>query len=235
MDYPQRFGRLTAISEAAPHVTSGGRKIKMVNCVCDCGSHTIVALNKLKAGATQSCGCLAKEKARQTIKTAAAESLRKKTDRRNDLVGERFGAWTIVRVFVRGGISYANVVCDCGEESEVTINSLVRGTSKGCGRCGNKKSHDTFKKRECVEGTAMCRLTQKVRSDSATGVKGVYINKRNGKFVAELKLSGVKHWLGEFYTLEEAKKARAKAEEQYFDPLLARYGRPKTMEDIREP
>ncbi len=51
----QRFGRLTATQRSA----RGGRSYWL--CDCDCGNQTSVALNKLKTGHTQSCGCLHRE------------------------------------------------------------------------------------------------------------------------------------------------------------------------------
>jgi hypothetical protein len=52
----QRFGRLYVLNRAP----SGGRRT-MWSCRCDCGAQVIVDACALKSGATQSCGCLAKE------------------------------------------------------------------------------------------------------------------------------------------------------------------------------
>ncbi len=48
----QKFGRLTTISYNGDSVW---------NCLCDCGTYKLVKSNKLKIGATRSCGCLRKE------------------------------------------------------------------------------------------------------------------------------------------------------------------------------
>lgn len=55
-----------------------------------------------------------------------------------------------------------------------------------------------------------------VKQNSTTGVKGVYPHFR-GKFSAEIRQHGKKHYLGLFSTIEEAKKAvQQKREELHF-------------------
>jgi hypothetical protein len=56
----QKFGRLTVVSIAPP---KNGRPAW--NCVCECGETRVVYTFSLTSGNTQSCGCLAREKARQ--------------------------------------------------------------------------------------------------------------------------------------------------------------------------
>ena len=53
----QRFGRLTVISYAG----IDNNKKTLWNCVCDCGSDTVVRSNILRRGLTKSCGCIQKE------------------------------------------------------------------------------------------------------------------------------------------------------------------------------
>lgn len=64
----EKYGRLTVIADAEPHFTARGRKMKMVRCLCDCGNVKDVAASQLASGKTKSCGCIAKEKAKDTIK-----------------------------------------------------------------------------------------------------------------------------------------------------------------------
>jgi len=47
--------------------------------------------------------------------------------------------------------------------------------------------------------------------DSLTGVKGVDLDRRRGKFRARITTSGKEHWLGRFNTVEEAEAAYASA------------------------
>lgn len=56
----KRFGRLVVLSSADKM-----HKKTAWNCLCDCGNYTITTSDSLKSGKTQSCGCLAKERARE--------------------------------------------------------------------------------------------------------------------------------------------------------------------------
>ena len=60
-----------------------------------------------------------------------------------DRTGERFGAWTLVRVDDSG--KRALVGCECGHHRQIAVEALTSGESGGCG----------------------CRLTPKLRPDPA--------------------------------------------------------------------
>lgn len=57
----QKFGRLTVISRANNHITSGGNIIAKWLCKCECGNTCEVSSQKLRSGRTNSCGCLSRE------------------------------------------------------------------------------------------------------------------------------------------------------------------------------
>lgn len=57
---------------------------------------------------------------------------------------------------------------------------------------------------------------RRVRSDSKSGVLGVWYNKPSKKWIAQITVNGKKTHLGVFETLEEARKARIEAEKKYF-------------------
>lgn len=50
-----------------------------------------------------------------------------------------------------------------------------------------------------------------VSSNSTTGITGVYFNKSQNKFIAQIKVNNLWHYLGCYTTLEEAAAARAEA------------------------
>ena len=54
----QRFGRLVIVDRA----TGGGKHIYW-NCICDCGTSTVVRGDRIASGWTASCGCLQRERA----------------------------------------------------------------------------------------------------------------------------------------------------------------------------
>jgi hypothetical protein len=50
-------------------------------------------------------------------------------------------------------------------------------------------------------------INSKIRSDNKTGYRGVVLNKKTGKYQAEYKLDGSRHYLGLFETPELANEA----------------------------
>lgn len=60
-----------------------------------------------------------------------------------DLVGVRFGSWTVVRKlddYPEGSVTW-HCVCDCGNTGDVTTSNLVGNKSKGCRACGARRGH----------------------------------------------------------------------------------------------
>lgn len=52
----------------------------------------------------------------------------------------------------------------------------------------------------------------KIRSDNTTGAKGISLDKRNGRYIAQFYIKSKKYHLGTYATLEEAKLARRRKE-----------------------
>jgi len=57
----RRFGRLVVLSEAPRRITPSGYKVRIMNVLCDCGTHKEIHLQSLKNGQTVSCGCRMRE------------------------------------------------------------------------------------------------------------------------------------------------------------------------------
>lgn len=56
-----RFGRLTVKGLAGSRLRADGARVKRWECICDCGTATIVETGALRSGNTRSCGCLQRE------------------------------------------------------------------------------------------------------------------------------------------------------------------------------
>lgn len=54
---------------------------------------------------------------------------------------------------------------------------------------------------------------------NTSGVRGVYFNKKRGKWVAQIMFKGKCYYLGGYDKLEDAAKARARGEEMFDDFL----------------
>ena len=60
-------------------------------------------------------------------------------------------------------------------------------------------------------------------SDNFSGVRGVYFERKTGKYRARLKFQGKLYNLGSFTRLEDAVKARQRGEEEIYGKFLADY------------
>ena len=109
----QRFGRLIALEE-------GPKKGNCTtwNCKCDCGAYKNVRTTQLTGKRTQSCGCLQKERTRQTNQS-------------EDLSGKRYGRLTVIKRLPNSSIWECR--CDCGNTINTTTNHLKSGHTQSCG------------------------------------------------------------------------------------------------------
>lgn len=70
----KRFGKLTVIRRAG----TNKNRAALWECVCDCGAYKTITGSALRTGHTQSCGCLQKKIAGNTIKSFNKTGLRSK-------------------------------------------------------------------------------------------------------------------------------------------------------------
>ncbi len=126
----QRFGRLIVVEGAPNHKGGQARWV----CRCDCGNETVNLSANLRGKGAQSCGCLSRERARETMAL-----LREKKNRQleSDLLGHKFNRLTVIRFYdfdpSQRAVKRWLTVCDCGKEVIVRTNALVMGRTKSCG------------------------------------------------------------------------------------------------------
>lgn len=193
-----RFGRLTAL-EPTGEVVRGSA---VWRCRCDCGGEASVPLGQLTAGCRKSCGCLGHPA-------------------RKDYIGRRFGRLTVTAYAgKRDGMHRWQCRCDCGRETEVGQTLLQSGKTKSCGCLQSETYRENLK---LVDGTSVTMLeaTRERRIASNTsGYTGVYLDKKRGKWVAQITFKGRTYYLGAYAEKAEAVKARQRGEEEFFEPFL---------------
>lgn len=107
----KRFGKLTVLHEAEKI----GEKVHWM-CICDCGNLKSVSTRHLTKGDTKSCGLC-----------------------EHDLIGKRFGRLTVLAISKRERTQSGSIKicfrcqCDCGNQIEVTYQSLKSGSTISCG------------------------------------------------------------------------------------------------------
>jgi hypothetical protein len=150
---------------------------------------------------------------------------------RKDYSGEKIGDWKIVgdtglTSKHNGQIVIAKNLIT-GEYKEITPGNLRNGKKtsqmKQLADQNLKKIEDKYRK----DGIMINKLTEKIRSNNTTGVKGVYWDKSVNKWRAKLTFKGKVVLNRTFYTKEEAIAARLAAEEKYFKPILEKYNQTK--------
>ena len=194
----QRFGKLTVLGpEESPE--AGGRV--QWRCRCDCGARITADTGRLTGGYRKSCGCLARTE-------------------RKDWIGRTFGSLTVTAYDgKRGGRHYWRCVCLCGGEAVVSQSNLQGGHTKSCGCLWDPASTRHFVDGTCIESIR----SRRVSAGNRSGVRGVYRNRRTGRWAAQITFRGKTRYLGSFDSLEEAAGARAEAE-KIFDDFLKQHG-----------
>lgn len=201
----QRFGKLTVREKLPP---SGDGRTKWL-CDCDCGNSCAVNSYALRKNKQQSCGC----------------------GKIKDVVGKKFGHLTVLKkseryIMLSGRKKFLwECRCDCGETVYRMSEKLQEGKQCACRNCMLKTAAAAMtEKAGFVEGTQLCRLSStKANANSSSGIRGVFFNRRSGKWRATIKFQGKDHYLGEYAEMADAVKARQQAEELYFAPVIEKY------------
>lgn len=143
---------------------------------------------------------------------------------KKDITGQRFGMLVALKPTDKRDNRRAIVwecVCDCGNICEKSIIHLGVNTFS-CG-CYHKKSVAKNGKVGAVENTKLGNLNEKISKNNTSGVKGVCRFK--DRWRAYIKLNKKQISLGVYSRFEDAVKARKRAEEELYEPILNRYGK----------
>ncbi|MBE6038240.1 MAG: hypothetical protein E7218_03445 [Anaerofustis stercorihominis] len=143
----------------------------------------------------------------------------------SDISGRTFGRLTAIRALDerdKNGYVMWHCVCSCGNEIDVSYNSLLYSNMQSCG-CMKKEHSEHLKDYLThVAGTSVDILkSKKVPSDNTTGYKGVYLIR--GKYVAKIVFQKKAYNLGSFDCITDAAEARKEAEELLFDGMAKHY------------
>lgn len=148
--------------------------------------------------------------------------------KRPDLTGKKIGTLTVLELSDRYGTRGARkcrlwkCLCDCGRVTYKATDVLNNPSISMCKACAGK--YGAQKAREgagFVDGTQLSRIRNiSESSDNVSGVRGVYLDTKTGKYRARIKFQGKLRNLGTFTNLEDAVKARRLAEEKTFGAYL---------------
>lgn len=212
MENGSRIGRWTVLQE----VKKG--KYRYYKCRCDCGNEKEIYYRTLETGRSQSCGCLRQERTKS---------------RARDLTGMRFWRLEVLqRDPERAG--YWLCRCDCGRETSVRAEHLSGSNSatKSCGCLSaelssargaesiGKNAEEQMAINRALKTNIQVIKTKTPPVNNKSGCKGVRWDESRQRWAAYITVHGKRKYLGRYTSLENAKKARQNAEEEFFAPLL---------------
>lgn len=138
----QRFGRLTVIGEVPKE--ERGCKVRVLICKCDCGNIVNIRAGNLASGNSTSCGCFAKENARNLYE--------------RKVIGERFGRLLVESTYYDDNDKRRAVcLCDCGKYTDVRVGDLFSGMTRSCGCLRAEATHE--RRFEDITGQVFNELT----------------------------------------------------------------------------
>lgn len=219
----QRFGRWNVIK--LDHMD----KESFWLCQCDCGNCRAVRIGDLKNGSSFSCGCYQKEMASKFNIEQNEYNLSGKYGVGYIKSGKEFYfdiedydliknyKWNIVETGYIGAI-----IRGTKRKDRIPLHRLILGL---CFENNNKNlivdhiDHNLFDNRK-----SNLRIVTKLennwnsikRKDNTTGYKGVYLDKKYGKYEARISVNKKEIYLGYFYDIEDAALARKNAELKYY-------------------
>ena len=198
------FGDLTVVGKSKKRTKLG----TYWTCLCSCGYTCEATASELVNGYKTHCGC-------KTVKKYASA----------DIMGQRFG-WLVALYQTEKRDKKGSVIwhcrCDCGNEVDVSYNSIMYANQVSCG-CKQKEHMASLGKYLThVNGTSIDAIkSKKVPTDNTTGYKGVYFVR--GKYVAKIVFQKKQYFLGTYDDIEDAAQARREAEEVLFDGVTQFY------------
>lgn len=193
----QRFGMLTVIAQIDKQSPLGWFWL----CKCDCGGTVEAPSRQLLSGYRKSCGCLS----RPPLK---------------DFIGKRFGMLTVIGYEgKRAGMHRWRCKCDCGKETVVGQTLLQTGKTKSCGHLQREIYAENLQLIDRTSVTLLEASRNRILSTNTSGYAGVYLQKKSGKWAAQITFKGKTYYLGAYHRIEDAIKARKRGEEMWDDFL----------------
>lgn len=189
-----KFGKLTVLNKSENRAKD---RNPLWRCRCDCGNEIETTKRKLVTGNVSSCGCGRKPPLK-------------------DWIGKRFGRAVVLEYAGKeNGRHMWRCRCDCGREFIANQSNLQDGQTTSCGCKQKERTGLHFAEGTFVEGIQ----SQTISQANTSGIRGVYFNKKRGKWVAQIMFKGKCYYLGGYDKLEDAAKARARGEEMFDDFL----------------
>lgn len=221
----QTFGRLTVLKRVEDRIESNGRKRTQWLCQCSCDKNNKVKVttNLLKSEYTKSCGCLQKERSKES----ASKTFKKYN--RYDLSGEYGIGYTSkdeefyfdledydkIKDYCWYIDNKGYVVARLNDKKHILLHKLLFSESN---EVDHKKHNPNDNRKEnlrvVTHGKNM--FNKYLYKNNSSGVAGVTWHKKINKWQATITKNKKNIHLDYFDKLEDATRVRKEAEDKYF-------------------
>lgn len=208
----QKYGMLTVEALADPSSNGSRRWL----CRCECGNTKVVLETNLKSFHTKSCGCI----------------------KSPELTGQVFGKLTVIgrsdKRSPRGQRTTPlwECRCECGNITYKAKDTLTNPDLSMCSDCAAKYAAE--KARACagfVEGTQLAKIRDMTPNAANTsGHRGIYYESKFDRYRAQIIFQKKRYYLGTYKNLDDAIKARQRAEEELYGAFLEEYDKKNALE-----
>ena len=147
---------------------------------------------------------------------------------KENLIGRRFGKLEVIGRSDKRGSRGARTVplwecrCECGNITYKATDTLTNPDLSMCNECAGKYATEKARaKAGFVDGTQISRITSdKIIATNTSGARGVYLERKTGKWRARLRFKGKTYNFGTYANFDDAVKARKKAEQLIYGEFL---------------
>ena len=226
----QKFNHYTVVSDAPDYIDKQGHHIRQVNCLCDCGNKElqIVKLTYLIQSETQGCPLCSKQRRSLTQKQNKVNRKYNHYIFLKDCVyiypQDRNDIYTILDykwyeyfqdkyIFPRADRHKGYYWKIKQDKKSINIHNIIAG--KNCDHINRNKSDN----RECnlrIASTKENSRNREKSSNNSSGFKGVFFDKKQNKYVTQLRCDNKLMYFGSFNNAEEAARQYDKAALKYF-------------------
>ena len=236
------FGRWVVLNQVDDLVMPGGQHHPAWLCECSCKNHTkkIVDGYSLIRGDTTSCGCYSDEvigswnKKYNNFTLVNDEYYIGYTKSGKEFYFDKDDYDKVSKYCwdVDGSHGYVKTLVKC---KKLYLHKLVMNIDYGENiKVDHKNRHRNDCRKNNLQIATSCQnnMNMGVRSDNTSGIKGVYLDKRNGKFYSKINADKHTYNLGTFNDFTEAVLVRLEKEEELYKEFMTNDNR-KILAHIR--
>lgn len=147
---------------------------------------------------------------------------------KENLIGRRFGKLEVIGRSDKRGSRGARTVplwecrCECGNITYKATDTLTNPDLSMCNECAGKYATEKARaKAGFVDGTQISRITSdKIIATNTSGARGVYLERKTGKWRARLRFKGKTYNFGTYANFDDAVEARKEAEQLIYGEFL---------------